>query len=45
MKDQNTVTIIVTFLLLIPWLGRVAVSAMAAWREYTEAQTRKPKEP
>jgi hypothetical protein len=41
MQDQDSATIIVTFLLLIPWLGRAAVSALAVWREHTEYKTRK----
>jgi hypothetical protein len=44
MNDQDTGTIIVTFLLLLPWLGRGAVSAVAIWREHIETQSRKAKE-
>jgi hypothetical protein len=44
MNDQDSGTIIITFLLLLPWLGRVAVSAVAIWREHIEAQTAKAKQ-
>jgi UPF0716 family protein affecting phage T7 exclusion len=44
MNDQNSATTIITFLLLIPWLGRAAISAMATWREHTETQRRKARE-
>jgi hypothetical protein len=44
MNDQDSTTIIITFLLLLPWLGRAAVSAMAAWRGHMETQSRKAKE-
>jgi hypothetical protein len=44
MNDQDSATIIITFLLLIPWLGRTAMFAMAAWREHTETQRRKARE-
>ena len=43
MNDQDSGTIIITFLLLLPWLGRVAVSAVAIWREHIEARDRKAK--
>jgi hypothetical protein len=38
MKDQDIATIIITFLLLLPWLGRAAASAAAVWREHSEMQ-------
>jgi len=41
MNDQDSASIVVTFLLLLPWLGRAAVSAMAVWREHREPQTKK----
>jgi hypothetical protein len=44
MKDQDTATIIITFLLLLPWIGRAAVSAMTAWRAHAETQSKKAKE-
>jgi hypothetical protein len=44
MKDQDSATIIITFLLLLPWLGRAAVSAVATWREHSETQSKKAKE-
>jgi hypothetical protein len=44
MNHQDSGTIIMTFLLLLPWLGRAAVSAVAIWREHTETQGRKAKQ-
>jgi hypothetical protein len=44
MDHQDSGTMIVTFLLLLPWLGRVAVSAVAIWREHGEAHGRKAKQ-
>jgi hypothetical protein len=44
MNNQDSATIIITFLLLLPWLGRTAVFAMAARREHTETQSNKAKE-
>ena len=44
MNDQDSGTIIITVLLLLPWLGRAAVSAVAIWREHIETQTRKAKQ-
>jgi hypothetical protein len=44
MNNQDTGTIVITFLLLLPWLGRLAASAIAAWRTYMEAQTKKAKQ-
>ena len=41
MNHQDTGTIIMTFLLLLPRLGRAAVSAVAIWRERIETQGRK----
>ena len=32
MKDQDIATIVISFLLLTPWLVRAAVLAMALWR-------------
>jgi len=43
MNDHDSATIVITFLLLLPWLGRTAVSAMAVWRARTESQTKKAK--
>ena len=43
MKDHDSATIVITFLLLLPWLGRGAVSAMEVWRARTEFQTKKTK--
>lgn len=44
MNNQDSGTIIVTFLLLLPWLGRAAASAAAIWRERIETQGRKGKQ-
>ena len=41
MKDLDGATIVITFLLLLPWLGRGAVSAMEVWRALRERQTTK----
>ena len=38
MNDQDSASIVVTFLLLLPWLGRAAVLAIAVWRAHTESQ-------
>ena len=43
MKDHDSATIVITFLLLLPWLGRAAVSAMEVRRAGTESQTNKAK--
>jgi hypothetical protein len=43
MNHQDSGTIIITFLLLLPWLGRAAVSLAAVLREHTETQSRKAK--
>jgi hypothetical protein len=34
MNNQDSASIVITFLLLLPWLGRAAVSAMALWRAH-----------
>jgi len=39
MNDQDSASIVITFLLILPWLGRAAASAMAVWRAHTESQT------
>jgi len=41
MNDHDSATIVITFLLLLPWLGRTAASAMAVWRARSESQTKK----
>ncbi len=41
MKDQDSATIVITFVLLLPWIGRAAVSAMAVWRAHAESKTKK----
>jgi len=43
MNNQDSGTMIITFLLLLPWLGRTAVSAVAIWREHMETQGGKAK--
>ena len=45
MQNQDTVTIIITFLLLLPWLGRTAASAIAVWRAHTERHNFDSKKP
>lgn len=44
MNDQDSATIIVTVLLLLPWFGRVATSAISAWREHAETPRDKGKQ-
>ncbi len=44
MNHQDSGTIIITFLLLLPSLRRAAASAVAIWREHIEAQGRKAKQ-
>ena len=44
MNNQDSGTIIITFLLLLPWIGRVAVSAIAVWREHVETQRDRAKQ-
>jgi hypothetical protein len=44
MNHQDSGTIIITFLLLLPWLGRAAVSTVAIWREHMDTQSRKAKQ-
>jgi hypothetical protein len=41
MNDHDNATIVITFLLLLPWLGRTAASAMEVWRARTASQTKK----
>ena len=43
MNDQDSVTIVITLLLLLPWLGRAALSAMAVWQAHTESQIKEAK--
>jgi hypothetical protein len=44
MKDQDFATILITFLLLLPWLGRAAALAAAVWREQSETHQKKARE-
>jgi hypothetical protein len=41
MDNQDSGTIFVTVVLLLPWLGRAAVSAVEIWRERIETQGKK----
>jgi hypothetical protein len=43
MNDQDGATITITFLLLLPWLGRIAVSAITIWQEHWQSHTTKAK--
>ena len=43
MNHQDNGTIIISFLLLLPWIGRTAVSAVAIWRKHIETRSRKAK--
>jgi hypothetical protein len=36
MNNQDSGTMIITFLLLLPWLGRAAASLVAVWQEHME---------
>jgi hypothetical protein len=38
MENRDTATVIVTSLLLVPWLGRVVAAAVGAWRGLRERQ-------
>jgi len=44
MNHQDSGTTVITVLLLLPWLGRAAVSAVAIWREQIETHGRKAKQ-
>jgi hypothetical protein len=44
MNNQDSGTIIITFLLLLPWIGRTAVSLVAVWREHMETQRKRAKQ-
>jgi hypothetical protein len=44
MNHQDSGTIIATFLLLLPWLGRAAIATVTLWREHIETQDRKAKQ-
>ena len=41
MNYQESATTVVTFLLLLLWLGRAALSAVAIWREHTAGRQNK----
>ena len=43
MNDQDSGTIITTFLLLLPWLGRAAIATVALWRETHTEMAAHPK--
>jgi len=40
MKNGDTIATIIAFLLVLPWVVRLIVSAKATWRALTEGQTR-----
>jgi hypothetical protein len=40
MKDQDSANIVITFLLVLPWLARAVVSTMAVWRAHRYDQSR-----
>jgi hypothetical protein len=44
MNNQDSGTIVITFLLLFPWLVRAAVSLVAVWQEHMETQGRQAKQ-
>lgn len=44
MNNQDSGTIIITFLLLLPWLGRGALSLVTIWREQIETQRKGAKQ-
>jgi len=41
MNNQDGGTIIITVLLLLPWVSRAVVSAVAIWRDRVDTQGRK----
>jgi hypothetical protein len=41
MKDQDTVTIVIASLLVLPWLARVLMSAKTIWRALMDGQKMK----
>jgi hypothetical protein len=41
MKNQDTITTVIAFLLVLPWLARVVVSAKAIRRALTDGQKMK----
>lgn len=44
MNRQDSGTIIITFLLLLPWLGRAALSLVTLWRQQIETQRKGAKQ-
>jgi hypothetical protein len=44
MNNQDSGTIIITFLLLLPWIGRAAVSLVAVWQEHMETQRKRARQ-
>jgi hypothetical protein len=38
MNEQDTANVTISFLLLLPWIGRAAISAVAAWRGHIETK-------
>jgi hypothetical protein len=43
MNDQDSANIVITFLLLLPWLGSMALSATVIWKARTESEAKKAK--
>jgi hypothetical protein len=39
MKNQDTGTIVIAFLLILPWLARLLASTKAIWQALTDAKT------
>lgn len=38
MNEQDIATVTISFLLLLPWIGRAAISAAAVWRGHMETK-------
>jgi hypothetical protein len=41
MKDQDAATIVIAFLLILPWLARALASTKAIWQALTDRQKQK----
>jgi hypothetical protein len=41
MKNQDTITTVITFLLVLPWLARTLASGKAIWRALADREKRK----
>jgi hypothetical protein len=44
MKNGDTITTVIAFLLVLPWLARVVVSSKAIWRALMEGHNKKRKQ-